>query len=330
MKKIILPLFFVCILTAGAFGVSVTLDGALGLNNYIQYFEDKEITPSLGTIWMNGRYFQDRDSDIYKQATALGTAGRYPNNTIGFIIAAQYTSTVKIRPAEATEMLPEGKASDIRIAAATYAKLQEIKFLDPQNSERIGRYEQMINTLKQRNNITQAEIETSLRTLIAAVVNEEFNKISFSMSNDGIRKGYNAVLTRAANNQYILEYTGVYQGKPFSEKLSATTLDALLTQMRNNTADFDQACVNTVRTQAVLIPAVTYEIINNTTALTTLINILTDFYINPTQASYRRLLNEYSVYRTMARRSVAEPEYASLRRTLTALNPALADRVARD
>jgi hypothetical protein len=203
-------------------------------------------------------------------------------------------------------MLPEGKASDIRIAAATYAKLQEIKFLDPQNSERIGRYEQMINTLKQRNNITQAEIETSLRALIAAVVDEEFNKVSFTMSNDGIRKGYNAVLTRTANNQYILEYEGVYQGKDFHEKLPATPLDALLTQMRNNTADFDQACVDTVRAQAVLIPAVVYAdwkqkgVVGGVDALALVTETITNFYLNPSSSTYNMLRGIYARLFTMS------------------------------
>ena len=219
----------------------------------------------------------------------------------------------------------------LNVGARAYADLQIARFLG--DTAAVNRHEAILQYITGRGNATRAEIEKfyrdNERSLIAGIVSGEFNKVSFLFENSAKTKGYNAVLTRnPQNGEYELSYERP-EIQNSRKELSAQTLAALLVQMQNNTEDFDKACIDAVRAQAKLIPAEVYER-NNRTDLTTLTNILTDFYIDPTRANYEKLLNEYTVYRTVARRPEMEPMYMSLRRTLTSLNPALADRVARE
>ncbi|MDR2432093.1 MAG: hypothetical protein LBD99_07580, partial [Candidatus Margulisbacteria bacterium] len=134
--------------------------------------------------------------------------------------------------------------------------------------------------------------EQGIGALVAETVDAEFNKISFRMSNDRIRKGYNVILTRTANNQYILEYEGIYQGKNFYEKLLPASLEALSSEMRRNTADFDQSCIDTVNAQAALIPAA----VLGTRSMDDIRTILTTFYTSPNAGTYSAVKDVYFLY----------------------------------
>ena len=65
---------------------------------------------------------------------------------------------------------------------------------------------------------------------------------------------YNAILTHTGN-QYILDYSGTRNGEPYWDRLSAPTVDALISEMRKNPAVFKRAAVKAVRSQSRLIPA---------------------------------------------------------------------------
>jgi hypothetical protein len=314
----------------------VRMESALGLNEYISHFANKERTSSPGTIYVDAQYFQDRDSDIYKQASALEYRPNVPDCTLEFVIAAQYTGTVKVRPVEAAKILPEGKASDIRIAAATYAKLQEIKFLDPQNRDRIGRYELMIRTLKQRNGVTQAEIDACIRSLVSDIVDEEFGKISFRLENSNtysIARSHMAILTRnPQNGQFVLSYGGTYTNEEI-RTITANSLEALLSEMRNGKykTDFDQTGIDQVRAQAALIPAVALS----DAALNEVKNILTAFYTNPSTKTYNAMMEIYRLYivNEVASRQ-SDRRYTLMCNayggTIQAFNPELARKVSSD
>jgi hypothetical protein len=119
------------------------------------------------------------------------------------------------------------------------------------------------------------------------------------------RKDYNAVLTRSADNQYILNYEGVYQGESFRGELSAPSLRELLDTMRQRPAEFNQASIDTVRVQAGLIPA---EYISER-ELNGIKQAINDFYLSPTQAKFNVLAEKYRTYNFMngnAGRVVAE------------------------
>jgi len=163
------------------------------------------------------------------------------------------------------------------------------------NNDAVTRYDNFLRTLCTDTNVPRADVEAfyrnGIRELISSTVNEEFNRISFSMSNDSIRKGYNVVLTRSTNNHYILYYEGIYQGQPFQGQLTAQTLEALLAEMSRRNDDFDQTCINTVRTQAGLIPAVV-----DASSVNRATQILVAFYTNPSGATFADVWELYARY----------------------------------
>jgi len=285
----------------------VRIDSVLGLNDYVQYFRTENVISSPGTIRVDAKYFQDRNSDIYRQIAGLDDNQNSIDNTLELVLAMQYTAAVKIRPVKAAEILPESRASDIKLAAVTYTKLQEIKFLDPQNRERIGRYELMIHTQKQRNNITQDEINAALRGLISATVDEEFNKVSFLLENTSIRKAHNAVLTRnPQTGQYILSYEGVNTNGE-TRMVTGNSLEALSHEMRNerNKAYFDATGIRAVEAQAALIPAVVYadwKARGLGDGMALIKETLTNFYLNPSQTTYENVLGMGARYRWLSTR----------------------------
>jgi hypothetical protein len=201
---------------------------------------------------------------------------------------------IDVRPVEADAILPANnpRLSGLKLGSAVLKELAEIRFLDPSNTAAIGRYEGMLKFISDKNGVSRAEIESYLKQGIAAVVDEEFNKVRFMMNNDTIRKGYSVTLTRTVNNQYILEYEGIYQGKDFYAKLPPASLEALLTTVQGDTANFDRTCVDALRDNAALIPAVIFDGWKKTTLdmvnpYELLTKALTDFYITPNNVTYQ-------------------------------------------
>jgi hypothetical protein len=188
---------------------------------------------------------------------------------------------------------------------------------------------QVLERLRGKYNFTQAEINGAVRETVAAVVDAEFNKISFMMNNDTIRKGYSTTLTRTVNNQYILEYDGIYQGKDFYAKLPPASLETLLVTMRGDTINFDKNCIDTVRAQAAQIPAVrlSKEAVNEIAV------IVEQFYTKPTTETYGYLIDVYNLYiltwlalQNRLFESIAD----SYIRTLSGLSQPLARKVIKD
>jgi hypothetical protein len=124
----------------------------------------------------------------------------------------------------------------------------------------VSKYENWLKTVCDNNKVTRAEVETFYRqnigALVAAVVDAEFNKISFLIDRTNTAgSSYGAVLTRDTKNQYVLSYEGVFNGAISTKTLTATSLDALRVAMSRN-SDFIQDDINQVNAQAVLIPGV--------------------------------------------------------------------------
>jgi hypothetical protein len=231
---------------------------------------------------------------------------------------------VNIRPVEAAKILPaNSRESEVKLGAATYAELQEIRFLDPQNSGRIGRYEGMLKFITDKQKITQAELTASLRASIHAVVDAEFNRVGFLLNNATTNsvRGHNSILTRnAQNGHYTLSYGGAYTNNQTKE-LTAPTLEALLAEMRKNKTDFDETGIQSVRAQAALIPAVARP-----AEVDRAKNTITNFYITPSTNTYNALVSHYRYY---SKTNIDErnASYAFLT-SLEALNVELAKRVA--
>jgi hypothetical protein len=260
-----------------------------------------------------------------------------------FALLSYYSPVViQIRPVEAKTLLPADnpKLADLKLGAALYQDIQVLRFLASTGSaadtNAVGRYEGILKFITDRKNVTRAEIEKyyrdGIRGLIAGIVDEEFNKISFLLENSSIRKAHNAVLTRdPQNGHYTLSYGGVNTNNETKEIKDMTTLDALLVEMGRRRTDFDQTGINQVSAQAKLIPAV----VLSDAALNEVKTILTNFYTNPSATTYAAMKEVYALYdRKRAEIGPNMQTFANARigygATLDGLNAGLAQKVFAD
>ena len=191
------------------------------------------------------------------------------------------------------------------------------------------RHETMLQFITGRGNATRAEVEAfyrnGIRGLISAAVDEEFNKISFYLRDDD----YNITLIRnPQTEQYILSYEGFFNGNRQTKTLSSQTLEALPSAM-SRSGDFSQAGINTVRTQAALIPALALS----DTALNEVKTILTEFYTTPNVTTYARVREVHIVLSNafLSTRNVRYPgTYRAYLNMLFMLNENLSRRVSAD
>ena len=235
------------------------------------------------------------------------------NNTYG----ASYATLLDATTGRVTGTIGYGP---LNVGARAYADLQIARFLA--DTAAVNRHEAVLQFIIGRGNATRAEIETfyrnNIRALISQVVDEEFNKVSFSFENAAKTRGYNSVLTRNLQTGYYeINCTGFFGTNTMQTKtFSGSTLDTLITQMRNNTADFDQACINAVRAQAALIPAVVYAdwkqrgIANGVDGLELIIETITNFYLSPNNNTYNILRGVYA--RLFIMSTAERDEFASI------------------
>jgi hypothetical protein len=101
---------------------------------------------------------------------------------ICLILMLYATFTLYAQTEETPELSADNRDSEIQAAAATYAELQEIKFLDPNNRELIDQYEATLKSITEKSDITQDEIDSALLASISDVVDSEFEKVSLSIS----------------------------------------------------------------------------------------------------------------------------------------------------
>jgi hypothetical protein len=214
-------------------------------------------------------------------------------------------SRIDIRPIEAKEVLPANnpKLVDLKLGAATYMEMQMARFSgkDP------APYAAALKFITDRGKVSEADIKRFMAQGIAAEVDAQFNKVSFLLDKTA-QVSYNAVLTRNAQNQYVLSYE-----RPSVEnddkELTAPTLQTLLDAMRRNTADFSQTSIDQVRAQAALIPAVKLP----PKELEAIKDILTLFYLNPNTGMYNAIRDVYAVYnRLSASRSENKEAYSNI------------------
>jgi hypothetical protein len=226
----------------------------------------------------------------------------------------------------------------LQFGAMVCKELVVTRFLG--NSAAAAKWEAVLKTITDRGNATRAEIEAYYRqnigAFIAAAVDAEFNKVSFLLDNSRTNpvRSHNAVLTRnQQNGQYMLSYEGAYTNG--HQEITEFTLDALLAEMGRRKTDFDQTGINQVREKATLIPAVVIAEVGTTDAiLGTTKNILTNFYLNPTTATYNNITALDITYRRSYERFVNDDFFELTRdaftNTLYALDLALAQRVHAD
>jgi hypothetical protein len=174
--------------------------------------------------------------------------------------------------------------ADLKLGAATYMDMQVARF----TGQDAAPYAAALKFITDRGNVSEADIKGFMAQGIAAEVDAQFNRVSFLLRG-GTRGSYNAVLTRNANNQYILSYEDA--NDVVNTFPPANSLNALSSAMRNS-GDFSQSAIDTVRAQAALIPAVKLP----PKELEAIKDILTLFYLNPNTGTYNAVRDVHKIY----------------------------------
>jgi tetratricopeptide (TPR) repeat protein len=223
--------------------------------------------------------------------------------------------------------------ADMWFCGALYMEIAVNRFLG--TSDAVTTYENGLKAVCDKNNVTRAEVETFYRqgveNLVRETVYEEFNKISFSLE-AGYAISYNAVLMR---NPKTEQYTLIYERPSVAnddKELAAPTLDALLTEMKKNTAAFNQASINEVHAQAAIIPAVAYGS-RRTGELALITEAIKDFYINPNNTTWSAITGIYArIYRngSLDIKTLSNKAYNSFYKALLVLQKGLAEKLYQD
>jgi hypothetical protein len=336
MKKIVaVAVFLFAVAVTGIFGAEVTSKRLpFRLNEYIRTFADN-VQPDANKERISLNYYRyviGNNKSVVAQFAQLDEDQDRIDTAIEWLCASYYHVAVRdIRPQEAAAILPADnpKLADLEIGTVIFQEIQILHFLG--NTATKGRYEGILKFITDRKNVTRAEIEecyrNSIRGLIAGIVDEEFNKISFFIENiiEQKARSYGGILTRNPQNGYLTlsyERPTVQNSR---KELTAQTLDALLAAMRDS-KDFSQDAINTVSTQAKLIPAA----VLTSTALTEITDIITRFYTEPDQSTYTAVLEARRVIGG-ALHNTSNLKYThvsdSYARVLAALNRDFAEKV---
>ena len=174
MKKIItLTVFIFIFLAQSAFAGDVRLSPAIGgLRGYVKLFVNRNGTPASGyDVRMGLEYFQDRNTDIYRQIAELDNNPKTVDTTLEFALMSYFTATVNSRPVQATKMLPaNSKQSDLILGGNIFKEIQILRFLG--DTKAVGRYEGMLKFITDRKNVTRSDIEAYYKQNIATYVSE--------------------------------------------------------------------------------------------------------------------------------------------------------------
>ena len=327
-------IFIVALLFLVTFTAFAEHEAMLNVQKYSAYFLNE-----VGRIADKYVIAASSEKDIERIASLAGRDDDI-DTALEIALLSNAAGVVNIRPVEASKMLGNAKQAGLKLGAATYKELVELKFLDPKNTAAIGKYETMLKFIQDKHGLSRADIEKyfrdGVRGFVAEIVNEEFNKISFM-----IDRKYNAVLTRnPQNGHYTLSYErpSVQNSK---KELSAPTLQALSSAMSKN-PDFNRTTIDSVRAQAGLIPAVVYAdwqkkgVAGGVDALDLVIEVVTNFYLNPNKDTYNALPGIYARYRTLTSGATARPDafateaISVYERTIRTFNPELQRKVSQE
>jgi hypothetical protein len=349
MKKTIAVAVFLFAAAGAVFGQTVSDTALLNTRSYAEIFgfQNGQVNISSNYIWSASDEEIDKFGalNIDPKTAKAGDTRVLTDIPLEFALLSYYSpALIKIRPVQADTILPANnpKLADLKLGAALYQDIQVLRFLADTNA--VGRYEGMLKFITDRKNVTRTEIEEcyrdGIRGLIAGIVDEEFNKISFILKNLSADRTYNTGLTR---NPQTGEYTLSYERPEIQNSyktLTAQTLDALVAAMRNgrtnNQPDFVQSDINTVQEQAKLIPAVVYAdwkqkgAAGGVDALALITETLTNFYLNPTAETYNMVRGIYSrlyIMETVERDNFASIVNSAYIHVLSSLNSGLSSKV---
>jgi hypothetical protein len=297
------------------------------LGNYNSYFINK------ATNALSSDYAMASTDAEWEKISALSGDPTDVDTPLEIAMLSTCAGVVDIRPImppEVEAILPKNdpRLSDLKLGAAVLKELTELRFLDPNNRNAIGRYEGMIKFITDRGNVSRAEIQQYLRGGIYALTLEQFNKIDFGLEHN--TRYYNVTLNRNPNTK---EFTLNYD----RGRISGTNLNALLTAMRGN-REFNALDIEQVETMAGLIPAVVYAgwLADGTAmgidAIKLAADTIADYYLNPTQENYNLLAGVYGQFRRGRNMQdpIAEAGYRAYDNLLSDLNKNLRNKAYDD
>jgi hypothetical protein len=300
MKKFCAVVFLLVVLAAtDAFAGEITKGRLFGLGNYVPLFYDNNavvLGPDRARIASS--YYRVIESDTIREFRGLEGRETSIDTALEWALASYYSpAVVQIRPAEAVAILPENnRESPLKLASAVLHKMAEVKFLAPQDTAAVGRYEGMIKFIQDKHGLTRTEIDnyfrTALRAEVRRQVDQHFSCAEFNMNNDALRAMYITTLTvDPQSGLYTLSYYRPSVANS-NKTIQNLTLNNLLAEMRKNTAEFDQRCIDTISDIALKIPSVFYANIKareGIDALELVTEAIVSFYVNPSQDNYNTL-----------------------------------------
>jgi hypothetical protein len=327
MKKMII-ITIIALVAAGAVAAQGTdaphgaeIRGLLNVNGYVSNFGFKGGQVNTDTAIENEYLWVAPDNDLLN-CGALA-ASEIPDTPLEFALLSYYSQpVVTIRPVEATQELPaNSKISALKLGAATYMEMQMLRFA----GRDVASYETVLKFIQDRDGVTRKEIMDYMTQGISAAVDEQFNRVAFTMGSP--TGGYNAVLSRdTKTGGYKLSYE---DANGVTKELSGTSLEDLVAKM-SKSSDFDNEGIAEVRAQAANIPSAQFS-------ATTFANIkarLTDFFLNPNKPGVYDAVTDISYIYASAYLKYGKAVFSRMTDaytdTLNVLNPALASQVIKD
>ena len=278
----------------------ITGQKLFGLGNYTTYFYDNIKSQNKDQVRIDNKYYRMVEDDVYDNFCILEEENYRIDTALEWALASYYSpAVVQIRPPEAAAILPENnRESPLKLAAAVLYKLAEVKFLTPQDTAAVGRYEGMVKFIQDKHGLTRAEIDKyysdALRAEVTNAVNKEFYRLPFSIKNETINNTYDAILTiNLQTGYYSLSYDKLFNSIIDTTIEDAPTLEALLAEMRKRPKEFDRRSIADVQENAPKIPGVVYaerKAKGEADALALITDALVNLYTNPTQDNYKIIL----------------------------------------
>ena len=293
----------------------------LNANKYFAVFPLKagENLSNNSFIWM---------ADQENYALFAGLSGREDliDSPLEFALLSFYSpSIIGKRPAGANTILPANnvRSAALKLGAAVFKELVDINYFSPENSDLIENYENMLEFISAKNSLTRQQIEqyyrANVKSFITELVNDEFNRVSFSLTNLAENRRYFITLVRTPSNGRYTMYYEIPAVVTTVKSVAAAARETLINDLRRRTQEFSASDVDYIRSQALLIPAVAFQ----ASEITNVINTVTAFYLNPNNETHENLITQWSALFVQEERGQAAALAYS--RVMGLLNDVLAD-----
>jgi len=259
----------------------------LNTNKYFSLFPLK-----AGENLSNNSFVWAADQENYDRFAKLGGREDLIDSGLEFALLSYYSQPVITkRPVGANTILPANNArsSALKLGAAVYKGLIELNYFDPDNTVAASKYEDMLQFISDKNAVTRVQIEqyfrANIKSLVTEVLNDEFNRISFSLTNLSENRRYYITLVRTpSNGRYVMNYE-VPAVVTTVKTIAAAARETLINEIRRRPTEFSSSDADYIRAQALLMPAVAFP----AAATTDIINMITAFYLNPGSDTFNAL-----------------------------------------